>query len=251
MLTLICVTVPNTRSLFVCSELGPIPFTLAILIPNCVICISLMILSLWLTFILAKRLNFGGLKSKRLQLYVLEIFVQIMLVGRIMILSSQNALNTASDSLYAIVFCSYLIFTELVPCIYVCYSMFKRLKVYQEAKRLLAQNCPSFSAATSAHTSSSAGSARQMSMEGAGAGGVGRVSEKFADQMIDNIDYAEDVETLLIMSKSQVEQSEKMPVAAHLQNAADSRKSMSEYLTIEDHISKSQHHLLLQKRMEK
>ena len=58
--------------------------------------------------------------------------------------------------------------------------------------------------------------------------------------MIDNIDYAEDVETLLKMSKSQVEH--------HLQSSerivvADSRQSMT-YFTIEDHISKSSHLLL-------
>ena len=98
-----------------------------------------------------------------------------MLIGRILLLCFFSSLDDASDRAFTIAFSSYLLFTELIPCIYVCYSMFMRLKIYQKAKKVLA---------TTSHLKGSNVS-------------QSTVSVKFTDQLIDNVDYKEDVEMLM------------------------------------------------------
>ena len=69
-----------------------------------------------------------------------------MLVGRIVILTFLNIL-TNHDAYwpFTLVFSLYLFLTELLPCCYVVYSMFKRLKVYRKATRLLSETSNSSS----------------------------------------------------------------------------------------------------------
>ena len=102
-----------------------------------------------------------------------------MLIGRIILLCFFSKLSKASDRAFTIVFSIYLVFIELIPCAYVCYSMSMRLKIYQKAKKLLEPT----SELGREHLSQSV------------------VSEKLAGQLIDNVDYKEDVEMLMRLNR--------------------------------------------------
>lgn len=61
----LCILLPSTRSLFVCSQASNLLFGIMQAVPNSILCLFLMVFSLRLTCLLSVQLNFGDLKSKR------------------------------------------------------------------------------------------------------------------------------------------------------------------------------------------
>lgn len=80
------------------------------------------------------RLTFGMQQERRKWLCFLEMFVQIMLTGRLIIIVFQVEKKT-SGMTFIVVYSSYLFLTELVPFAFLIYSMIKRLKVYKKARK--------------------------------------------------------------------------------------------------------------------
>ena len=78
-------------------------------------------------------MTFGMQQERRKWLCMLEMFVQIMLTGRLIInvLQIRNCTGGVSFIIY---YSAYLLLTELLPFGFLVYSMIKRLKVYKKAR---------------------------------------------------------------------------------------------------------------------
>ena len=101
-----------------------------------------------------------------------------MLLGRILVLTSIPFMK--NTGWFTVIFGSYLLLTELIPCVYVVYSMWMRLKVYKRASRLMSES------GTNSSRPSDYCNTTQSS-----------VSDKVANQRIYNSDFTEDVEMLM------------------------------------------------------
>lgn len=93
------------------------------------------VLSLTLTVVLSRKMSFGALQARKKWLYLMEVFIQLIIAGRCVILALTNTF--IQPNAWVAIFSTYLFVTELVPFIYLVFSMVQRLKVYKRGKRLL------------------------------------------------------------------------------------------------------------------
>ena len=83
-------------------------------------------------------MKFGLLKKRRKWIYLLEVYVQVMLVGRLITAVLQRLFYQNHHNVWFIVtFVSVMVFSEIVPFIYLTHSALRRLKIYKKARALI------------------------------------------------------------------------------------------------------------------
>ena len=133
--------------------------------------IVLITLSWILAAKLSGKMQFGLLKQRRKWVFLLEGFVQVLLVGRLIITVLERMQYKRSLGIvFNLTFIIVLLFTELIPFGFLVYVMSRRFKVYVQAKRNLSGSLKS----------------SEISIE-----------DEHLVYGIDNIDYDKDVKSLL------------------------------------------------------
>ena len=110
--------------------LNPREYKQLVLAPQLVVNFVLMTFSLYLCGLLAKQMAFGTMIKVKKWLYLMEFFIQFMMIGHLAILILKNFY--IRGTVWTIVFSLQMVLTEIIPFAYLVFGMFYRLKIYQK-----------------------------------------------------------------------------------------------------------------------
>ncbi len=125
-----------------CSPVSQFDFEMYYIITSVVFTLIIMVFSAIMMKKLSGMMTFGFLKRRIRWLWYLEIFIQIMLVGRLVILSIKYIESTL---VYTVTFCIILVVTELVPFTFIVINIVQRLLMYRKTQQMQAATSKRFS----------------------------------------------------------------------------------------------------------
>ena len=78
---------------------------------------------------LKSKMTFGELAKRKKWLYMLEGFVQLILVGRMLVITFEVSV-WENETAAIVIIVVYLLITELIPCGIIAVNIGKRVRVY-------------------------------------------------------------------------------------------------------------------------
>jgi len=125
---ILAVVLPASIPIVACSDLSQTAYIAYVLSIQMFFSVGIMGFSLALTYPLSRLLEFGYYNKIRKWLCILELFIQMMLFGRILMLLSAYLLQE-NPVMFQVCFTFILIFTEILPFVCLVVDMIKRLRV--------------------------------------------------------------------------------------------------------------------------
>lgn len=145
---ILAILLPTSIQIVNCLAGSPTLVAIYMITVSLGISLSIMIFSAFMMVKIVRMLNYGIYREKRKWLYILEVFLQLMLIGRIVLLISSHILKLAPVSMKVVV-SLVLLCTELIPFALIVWNMIIRLKVYNKARRVLSQSISDYPSSSS------------------------------------------------------------------------------------------------------
>ena len=120
---------PGALSISTCSSIDLETFRITQLTIQYCLSISLIALSAWTFFLLKSKMTFGVLAKRKKWLYMLEGFVQLILVGRMLVITFEVSV-WENDTAAIVIIVVFPLQTELIPCGIIAVNIGKRVRVY-------------------------------------------------------------------------------------------------------------------------